>query len=110
MKFFDSANDQRNISYLFPLTLMQIVCSHRHGGKKTKAVEWVKKDPRRLLVVLNRQEQDFILREFDIAPSQVITVGDLQRSERALAGRRYEPELVFDNIERVIHALLTYPY
>ncbi len=87
---------------------MQIVSLPRRAGHTTKAIKWVKKKPYRYLVVLNRDQQEFIRRRFDIPGEQVITISDLRKGGVFL-GRPHEPEVLLDNIEMVLPALLPVP-
>lgn len=90
----------------------------RRCGRTTKAIEWVKKDPNRILIVHSEQEKDRLLKLYSKGAGQgtIEPCLDYQQIETFETIRRhyYGPTLrrkllIIDNIELILNRLIDNP-
>lgn len=51
---------------------MKVLSLPRGGGKTTEAVEWVRSDPRHVLLVMNEDERRRLIRRYSLPARQVV--------------------------------------
>jgi hypothetical protein len=73
---------------------VNIIIRPRQAGKTYEAVQWVKADPERVLIVHTFDMAKHVMRQYRMTRRQVMSV---QESETRLWGRR--AELAVDNVE-----------
>ena len=82
---------------------MLIDISPRMAGKTTRAVEWLKVDPKkRAIVVHNSIEQDRLMRRYKLSRQQVLIFSQLLNRTGVLGHRR---EFFIDNAEYLLEIL-----
>lgn len=76
---------------------------HRQGGKTRLLVKWVARDSSRVIVVATAADAARVRRLPDLAPHQVVTIGEV-----VAGGARLQPGtlVAVDDIDRVFAMLL----